>query len=58
MSFITGVLYAALLAYLGGWYVGQWQGNFSLLLLMLTPREWIWPCLGSVDADVLGTSFD
>jgi signal peptidase I len=36
MSLITGVLYAALLAYLGGWYVGQWQGNFSLLLFVLT----------------------
>ena len=36
MSLITGVLYAGLLAYLGGWYVGQWQGNFALLLLVLT----------------------
>ena len=36
MSLITGVLYAALVAYLGGWYVGQWQGNFSLLLFVLT----------------------
>lgn len=36
MSLITGVLYAALLAYLGGWYIGQWQGNFSLLLLVLS----------------------
>jgi signal peptidase I len=36
MSLITGVLYAALLAYLGGWYMGQWQGNFSLLLFILT----------------------
>jgi signal peptidase I len=36
MSLITGVLYAALIAYLGGWYVGQWQGNFSLLLFVLT----------------------
>jgi signal peptidase I len=36
MSLITGVLYAGLLAYLGGWYVGQWQGNFALLLLILT----------------------
>ncbi|MDO9234496.1 MAG: signal peptidase I [Aquabacterium sp.] len=36
MSLITGVLYAALLAYLGGWYAGQWQGNFSLLLLVLS----------------------
>jgi signal peptidase I len=36
MSLITGVLYAALIAYLGGWYMGQWQGNFALLLLILT----------------------
>jgi signal peptidase I len=36
MSFITGVLYAALLAYLGGWYLGHWQGNFSLLLFVLS----------------------
>src|SRR5690606_6868692 len=36
MSLITGALYAALLAYLGGWYLGRWQGNFSLLLFVLT----------------------
>jgi signal peptidase I len=36
MSLITGVLYAALAAYLGGWYLGRWQGNFSLLLFVLT----------------------
>jgi signal peptidase I len=36
MSLITGVLYAALIAYLGGWYMGQWQGNFALLLFILT----------------------
>ena len=36
MSLITGALYAALLVYLGGWYVGQWQGNFALLLFILT----------------------
>ena len=36
MSFITGALYAALLVYLGGWYTGQWQGNFALLLFLLT----------------------
>ena len=36
MSVITGVLYAALIAYLGGWYFGQWQGNFALLLFILT----------------------
>ena len=36
MSLITGLLYAALAAYLGGWYMGQWQGNFSLLLFVMT----------------------
>ena len=36
MSLITGFLYVGLLAYLGGWYVGQWQGNFALLLFTLT----------------------
>ncbi|MCH7344447.1 signal peptidase I [Pelomonas sp. CA6] len=36
MSALTGVLYAALFAYLGGWYTGYWSGNFSLLLFVLT----------------------
>ena len=36
MSLITGLLYAALAVYLGGWYVGQWQGNFSLVLFVMT----------------------
>ena len=36
MSLITGLLYAALLVYLGGWYSGQWQGNFSLVLFVMT----------------------
>ncbi|WP_343636123.1 signal peptidase I [Roseateles sp.] len=36
MSALTGLLYAALIAYLGGWYKGYWNGNFSLLLLILT----------------------
>ncbi|MDN3920924.1 signal peptidase I [Roseateles violae] len=36
MSALTGLLYAALLAYLGGWYTGYWNGNFSLLLFILT----------------------
>jgi signal peptidase I len=36
MSLITGLLYAALAVYLGGWYAGNWQGNFSLLLFVLT----------------------
>jgi signal peptidase I len=36
MSALTGILYAVLLAYLGGWYTGYWSGNFSLLLFVLT----------------------
>ena len=36
MSALTGILYAALIAYLGGWYTGYWSGNFALLLLILT----------------------
>lgn len=36
MSSLTGILYALLAAYLGGWYLGKWSGNFSLLLLILT----------------------
>ncbi len=36
MSVLTAVLYGALAAYLGGWYLGYWIGNFSALLLLLT----------------------
>ncbi|MBV8603515.1 MAG: signal peptidase I [Pelomonas sp.] len=36
MSALTGVLYAALVAYLGGWYFGKWSGDFELLLFVLT----------------------
>jgi len=36
MSALTGILFAALLVYGGGWYTGYWTGNFSLLLLILT----------------------
>ena len=36
MSALTGILYAALIAYLGGWYTGYWSGNFSLLLFILS----------------------
>jgi len=36
MSLLTGALYALLLVYLGGWYLGKWTGNFSLLLFILT----------------------
>ena len=41
MSSLTGVLYAILVAYLGGWYTGYWSGNFSLLLFILTVATFI-----------------
>ncbi|MBL8301265.1 MAG: signal peptidase I, partial [Ideonella sp.] len=36
MSLVTGLLYGALALYLGGWYLGKWTGNFSLLLFVLS----------------------
>jgi signal peptidase I len=36
MSSLTAALYGALIVYLGGWFLGQWTGNFALLLFMLT----------------------
>jgi signal peptidase I len=36
MSSLTAALYGALVVYLGGWFLGFWIGNFSLLLLVLT----------------------
>jgi signal peptidase I len=36
MSSLTAALYAVLAAYLGGWFLGVWSGNFSLLLFMMT----------------------
>ncbi|MDL2338505.1 MAG: signal peptidase I [Pseudomonadota bacterium] len=36
MSTLTGLLYGCLIVFLGGWYLGEWSGNFSLLLLILT----------------------
>ncbi|MEY2892490.1 MAG: hypothetical protein RJA98_2398 [Pseudomonadota bacterium] len=36
MSSLTGLLYGLLGMYLGGWYLGKWSGNFSLLLFILT----------------------
>jgi len=36
MSSLTGLLYGSLVVYLGGWYLGKWTGNFSLLLFILT----------------------
>ena len=36
MSSLTAVLYGVLVVYLGGWFLGFWTGNFSLLLFVLT----------------------
>ncbi len=36
MSSLTAALYGALIVYLGGWFLGFWSGNFSLLLFVLT----------------------
>ena len=36
MAPLTGLLYACLAFFLGGWYLGYWSGNFSLLLFILT----------------------
>ena len=36
MGSLTGLLYGVLAVYLGGWYIGRWSGNFSLLLFVLT----------------------
>src|SRR5689334_20449815 len=36
MSALTVALFGALAVYLGGWYIGYWIGNFSLLLFVMT----------------------
>ena len=36
MGALTGLLYGLLAVFLGGWYLGKWTGNFSLLLFVLT----------------------
>jgi signal peptidase I len=36
MGSLTGLLYACLAVFLGGWYLGRWSGNFAALLLVLT----------------------
>ncbi len=36
MGSLTALLYGCLLVFLGGWYLGNWTGNFSLLLFILT----------------------
>ena len=36
MGVLTGLLYACLAAFAGGWYFNKWSGNFSLLLFVLS----------------------
>ncbi len=36
MSAVTGVLFLALGAYVAGWFMDKWSGNFSLLLFLLS----------------------
>jgi signal peptidase I len=36
MGALTGLLYALLGVFLGGWYLNRWSGNFSLLLFIMT----------------------
>ena len=36
MGSLTALLYGCLLVFLGGWYLGNWTGNFSFLLFVLT----------------------
>jgi signal peptidase I len=42
MSSLTAALYGALFVYLGGWFLGQWTGNFSLLLFVLTVATFVY----------------
>ena len=49
MSSLTAALYGALVVYLGGWFLGHWTGNFSLLLFMLTTVTLLY-CLPNVSA--------
>ena len=41
MSTLTAALYGALIVYLGGWFLGFWTGNFSLLLFILTVATFV-----------------
>jgi signal peptidase I len=36
LSVLTGLLYAGLVAYLGGWFLNRWIGNFSLVLFLMS----------------------
>ncbi|MCA0177936.1 MAG: signal peptidase I [Proteobacteria bacterium] len=42
MSALTALLFAALAGYLGGWYLGLWVGNFSLVLLILSAVTFVY----------------
>jgi signal peptidase I len=45
MSALTAALYAFLIVYLGGWFMGYWMGNFALLLFILTTVTLVFWCL-------------
>ena len=45
MSALTAALYAVLIVYLGGWFLGHWTGNFALLLFILTSVTLVFWCL-------------
>ena len=53
MSALTAALYAVLVVYLGGWFLGHWVGNFALLLFL----GLLWNFLGRPAAARL-TQFD
>ena len=36
MQWITAVILAAFVAYIGAWYVGAIEGNFALLMFLAT----------------------
>jgi signal peptidase I len=41
MASLTAALYGVLIVYLGGWFLGFWTGNFSLLLFSLTVATFV-----------------
>lgn len=42
LATLTGVLYAVLVVYLGGWFFNQWIGNFSLLLFLMSAVTFVY----------------
>lgn len=42
MSTLTALLFCAMAVYLGGWYLGLWVGNFSLVLLILSAVTFVY----------------